>query len=366
MEKRQLIDPWGETAIEDYEKLFADFGIRPLKPLIPLIPSPPSFIRRGVIFGHRDLELILSAIKEKKDFAVMSGIKPTGDFHLGALLTAREIVYFQKLGGFGVYCIADIEAYEDNDIPYEESERIAVDNVADVLALGFDPKRGYIYRQSKETRVKDLAFLFGRGVTLATITAIYGERHMGLYMSALVQAGDIMLPQLPDFGGPKPTLVPVGVDQDPHIRFTRDLAQKFHAKYGFYTPSATYHRIVKGLDGSPKMSKRNPMGYFTLAEDLESIKAKLIQAFTGGRATVKEQRELGGEPERCPIYDLNMFYFMEDDDKVVELYINCKNGNLLCGDCKLRTAKVVLGFVKDHQRKRVQNLDKAREILGVN
>lgn len=365
MKKTQLIDPWGETAIEDYERLFVEFGIRPLKPLIHLIPAPPHFIRREVVFGHRDLELILNAIKEGRGFAVMSGIKPTGDFHLGALLTAREIVYFQKLGGFGVYCIADIEAYEDNDIPYEESEKVAVSNVADILALGFDPKEGYIYRQSKEARVKDLAFLFGRGVTLATMTAIYGERHMGLYMSALVQAGDILLPQLPEFGGPKPTLVPVGIDQDPHIRFTRDLAQKFHAKYGFYAPSATYHRIVKGLDGSPKMSKRNPMGYFTLNEDPDSVKVKILQAFTGGRATVKEQRELGGEPEKCPIYDLNMFYFVEDDQKVIELYMSCKNGKLLCGECKMRTVEVVLSFIRDHQRKRAQNLDKAREILEV-
>ena len=80
--------------------------------------------------------------------------------------------------------------------PEEKSEKIAVGNVADLLALGFDPKRGYIYRQYKEQRVRDLAVLFGRGVTLATMKAIYGERNIGLYLSALVQAGDILMPQL--------------------------------------------------------------------------------------------------------------------------------------------------------------------------
>ena len=146
-------------------------------------------------------------------------------------MTAREVIYFQQQGGTAFYCIADVEAYEDNNISLEKSEKIAINNVSDLLALGFDPDRGYIYRQSKEEEVKDLAIAFGRGVTLATMKAIYGERHMGLYLSSLIQAGDILLPQLKEFGGPKPTVVPVGIDQDPHLRLTRDLAFKFRQKY---------------------------------------------------------------------------------------------------------------------------------------
>lgn len=124
-----------------------------------------------------------------------------------------------------------------------------------MLALGLDPKQAYIYRQSKETRVKDLAILFGRAATLATMKAIYDERHIGLYLSALIQAGDMLLPQLEDFGGPKPTVVPVGVDQDPHLRFARDLTLSFQRKYRFVLPSATYHKLMKALSGSAKMNK---------------------------------------------------------------------------------------------------------------
>jgi len=75
--------------IEDYERLYKEFGIQPFKPLLPQIRSPSTTMRRGVIFGHRDFELILKALKEHEDFAVMSGIKPTGEFHLGTLMTAR-------------------------------------------------------------------------------------------------------------------------------------------------------------------------------------------------------------------------------------------------------------------------------------
>jgi tryptophanyl-tRNA synthetase len=361
--RKTRIDPFGTTSIEDYDYLYEEFGIQPFKPLLPEIPSTTAAMRRGVVFGHRDFDRILKAMKEREGFAVMSGIKPTGEFHLGSLMTAREVIYFQQQGATAFYCIADVEAYEDNGIPFERSEKIAVGNVADLLALGFDLGRGYIYRQSKEERVKDLAITFGRRVTLATMKAIYGERHLGLYLSSLIQAGDILLPQLKEFGGPKPTVVPVGVDQDPHLRLTRDLASKFEAKYGFVAPSSTYHKLIKALDGSPKMSKRAPMGYFTLEEELEVIAKKISGAFTGGRPTVKEQRAEGANPNICPIYDLCLFHFFEKDGDAAKMYDECRTGKTLCGECKNHLLEIVTRFVQEHQRKRLQYIDKAREII---
>jgi len=363
---KTVIDPFGTTIIEDYERLYQEFGIQPLKPLLSELLNPSAAMRRGVIFGHRDFERILKAMKNHDEFAVMSGIKPTGEFHLGTLQTAREVIYFQQHDATAFYCIADVEAYEDNRIPFERSQKYAVGNVADLLALGFDPKRGYIYQQSKETRVKDLAITFGRGVTLATMKAIYGERHMGLYLSALIQAGDILLPQLKDFGGPKPTVVPVGIDQDPHLRLTRDLAFKFRRKFNFVPPSSTYHKLIKSLDGSPKMSKRDPMSYFTLEEKPEVIAKKISNAFTGGRPTAEEQRRLGANPDICPIYDLYLFHFFERDQDVAKLYTTeCKGGKILCGEDKQRLTKIVTDLVKEHQRKRSKYIDKAREILQI-
>ena len=363
---KTMLNPFGVTMVEDYEHLYEEFGIQPFKPLLTQISNPSAAMRRGVIFGHRDFKRVLDAMKNREEFAVMSGIKPTGEFHLGTLMTAREVIYFQQQGGTAFYCIADIEAYEDNRISFERSQKYAVGNVADLLALGFDPKKGYIYQQSKEQRVKDLAIAFARGVTLATMKAIYGERHMGLYISALIQAGDILLPQLKDFGGPKPTVVPVGVDQDPHLRLTRDLAFKFRRRYNFIPPSSTYHKLIKALDGSPKMSKRDPMSYFTLEEKPGVISKKISNAFTGGKPTAEEQRRLGADPDVCPLYDLYLFHFFERDEDVAKLYTNeCKGGKILCGEDKERLTKIVLDFLKEHQRKRRQYIDKAREILEV-
>jgi tryptophanyl-tRNA synthetase len=361
-DKKTVLDPFGTSVVADYERLYKEFGIEPFKPFLSKVPNPSLYMRRGIIFGHRDFGRIFSAMQKHEEFAVLSGIKPTGEFHLGTLMTAKEIVYFQQQGAQTFYCIADVEAYEDNKMPFEKSEKTAVDNIADMLALGLDPKRAYIYRQSKETRVKDFAIIFGRAVTLATMKAIYGERNIGLYLSALIQAGDILLPQLKDFGGPKPTIVPVGVDQDPHIRFTRDLAQIFHRGYNFIPPSSTYHKLMKGLDGSPKMSKRL-MNYFTLHDKPQMIKQRISNAFTGGRATVEEQRRLGGIPEVCPVHDLCLYHFVENDDEVIKMYNDCRAGKLLCGEHKARTIEIVLKFVEEHRRKKEKFMDKAREIL---
>ena len=173
------------------------------------------------------------------------------------------------------------------------------------------------------------------------------------------------MPQLEVFDGPKPTVVPVGVDQDAHLRLTRDLANKFRSKYDFVLPSSTYHKIMRGLDGSPKMSKRNPMSYFTLQEEPEAILKKISNAFTGGRPTVKEQKKLGGIPEICSIYEICMFQFFEDDDDLIKVYHDCKSGKLLCGEHKEQVIEIVLSFIKNHQQKRRRYIDKAKEILQI-
>ncbi|MEM2678401.1 MAG: tryptophan--tRNA ligase, partial [Thermofilaceae archaeon] len=344
-----------------------EFGIEPLTDeLVERLPFQHRLIRRRVIFGHRDLGLILKAIEEDGSYAVMTGIKPSGDYHLGAKLTSEEFIYFQSLSpkAFGFFAIADLEAYADNKIPLEESHRIALSNLTDLLALGLDPRRVYVYKQSVEIPVLRLAFIFSRAVTYNMIEAIYGPKPFGLYFSALVQAGDILNPQLPQHGGPKPTIVPVGADQDPHIRLTRDLASKYREEFGFILPSATYHRLLRDLTGQEKMSKRNPMGILYLNEPLSSARVKVMQAFTGGRATAEEQRRLGGEPEKCVVFvELLLAHFLEDDKRLEEWYWECKTGQILCGECKARAWTIIEHWLRNHQEKRNKMRDLAEKLL---
>ncbi|MHA1274316.1 MAG: tryptophan--tRNA ligase [Promethearchaeota archaeon] len=359
------MDPWSSQGIDeaDYERLISEFGIERIDDVIRQNLKENRFIRRKIIFGHRSLQNIFKAIEQNKPWAVMSGIKPSGPFHLGTLTTALEIVEFQKMGAKAYYCIADIESWEDNGIPYQESEKNAVDNLADILALGLDynPEKAYIWRQSKEPIVKDVCFKVGRLVTQNMLNAIYGEKPFGLYLAALIQVGDITLPQIKD--GSQPVIVPVGIDQDPHIRLTRDLTRRYYKE--FFLPGATYHKLLAGLDGTEKMSKRNPNSYFTFNEPLESIEKKIKGAFTGGRRNRKEQQELGGQPQICMIYKILMYHFEPDDEKLAQEFEACVKGELMCGDHKRTCIERVIKFIKEHREKKEKLIDKAREILGV-
>jgi tryptophanyl-tRNA synthetase len=97
-------------------------------------------------------------------------------------------------------------------------------NIWPAHALGFE---GETYFQSRTNRLKDLAFEASTRVNYSELQAIYGfssETSLGHMMSVITQVADILYPQVESF--PAPTVVPVGVDQDPHIRLTRGVAHK--------------------------------------------------------------------------------------------------------------------------------------------
>ncbi|NVM44070.1 MAG: tryptophan--tRNA ligase [Candidatus Lokiarchaeota archaeon] len=366
MNHKKILDPWGSSnplEDEDYERIIREFGIEEVNDVLRQKLIKNRFFRRKIIFGHRDLGDVFKAIEENKPWAVMSGIKPSGPYHLGTSTTALEIVEFQKMGGTVYYGIADIESWEDNGIPYEEAEPNAVDNLADILAFGLDPSpdRAYIWRQSKEPLVQDICFKVSRLVTQNMLNAIYGEKTFGLYLAALIQVGDIVLPQVRE--GPQPTIVPVGIDQDPHIRLTRDLTRRYYKT--FFLPGATYHYLLAGIDGTDKMAKRNPNSSFTFNESLESIEKKVKGALTGGRKNKNEQQERGGEPGKCMIYKMLMYHFEDDDDILADEFERCVKGELLCGEHKAKCVEKVLKFIEQHQKKKEKFTDKARELLKI-
>jgi len=165
--EKDRLDPWGETFIGNYERLHQEFGIERIDTVLPRFKKPSLHLRRGIDFGHRDLGRVLDAVDNDKPFAVMSGIKPSGVFHLGTKMTADDMIYFQSLSKRATvfYCVADVEAYNDNGLSFKDSSKIAVQNVADILALGLDPERAIVYKQSEEVRVMRLSSIFSSSVT---------------------------------------------------------------------------------------------------------------------------------------------------------------------------------------------------------
>jgi tryptophanyl-tRNA synthetase len=360
------LDPWGSSSIKDYSRLQTEFGIESVSPLLSRFRRPSTHLSRGIDFGHRDLTRILDAIDNNKPYAIMSGIKPDGAFHLGNKMTADDMIYFQSLSKKATvfYAIADVEAYADNGLSFAETSKTAIKNIADMLALGLDPDRTVVYKQSEEMRVMRMAVIFSRGVTNNMLRAIYGERQIGLYLSALVQAGDILTPQLAEFGGPKPVLVPVGADQDPHIRLARDLADKYRTEFRFVPPSALYHKLELALTGRDKMSKRALGSGFTLDDSPAEASKLVLEAFTGGRDTIEEQRRLGGRADVCPVYDLYRFHFGLNDEHVMRVYDECVGGTRMCGECKQEAAGLVKKFLEQHHKKRDSLKKDAQELLA--
>ena len=134
-----------------------------------------------------------------------------------------------------------------------------------------------------------------------------------------MQVADILHPQLEECGGPKPTVVPVGPDQDPHIRLTRDIAERFKSKFNFVAPSSTYHRFITGLTGD-KMSSSKPKTAIFLSDGPEVAEKKIKSAKTGGRESLAEQKELGGVPEDCSVYEMLLYHLVKSDDELKEIY----------------------------------------------
>ena len=218
------LDPWGSSAVDDYRKLFEEFGIESFDDVIGEVPAPHYLMRRGVIFGHRDYRPVAEAMRNDEPFAALSGFMPTGDPHIGHKLVFDELIWHQQQGGDVYGLIADLEAHAARGLSWDEIDEHAESYLLSLLALGFDPEDGEIYRQSTNREVQDLAFELGTKANFSELGAIYdfdGETEVSYMQSVVTQMADILYPQV---GDPKPTVIPVGPDQDPHMRLARDLA----------------------------------------------------------------------------------------------------------------------------------------------
>ncbi len=357
-EKDVRLDPWGESVISSYERLFKVFGIRPFKEVEKLLDKPHRLMRRGVIFGHRDFDKVLEAKRRGEKVALLTGLMPSGKFHFGHKMLIDQIVYYQKLGFHIIIALADIEAYVVRRIPRKEAIRIALEEyVANAIALGLERKNLRIYFQSDMTApYYRLMQMFSQKVTMAEMEAIYGDMSPGKVIAALTQAADILHPMLEEYGGFDWVFVPVGADQDPHIRLARDIADRFERELGLKRPASTYHRFMRGLDGG-KMSSSRPETAIFLTDPPEVAASKIMKALTGGRATVEEQRRLGGVPEKCVVYELYLYHLIEKDEELKEIYLKCKRGELLCGYDKKMAAEKLVKWLEEHQRKLEHALD---------
>lgn len=224
------IDPWSSTTYQDYSRLRDEFGIQEFTDdLWNDLPHPHRLLRRGIVFGHRDFQLIHDSFVKNKPWAILTGLMPSGKMHLGHKMVIDEVIYYQSIGADIFIAVADVEAFATRGYTLEETKEMALNEyVPNYIALGLKPEKCHIYFQSENSDVKDLGYILGKKVNWSQMIATYGfdgSTNMTHIFSPLLQTGDILHVQLKKYGGIRPTLVPVGVDQDPHIRLSRDIAQ---------------------------------------------------------------------------------------------------------------------------------------------
>src|SRR3989344_3778485 len=339
MKKQVKVTPWEVSGDINYEKLIKEFGVSQIKEL-PEVFNKNILFRRKIIFAHRDIQRILEAIKNKKPFVMMTGLMPTGKFHIGHMMLAQQMVFYQKLGAKLYIAVADIEAYNARGQSLEESKKIAEDYILGYATLGLDLKKADIYFQSSRSKNSEkanayyrLQNLLARHATFNEFRAVYGEITPGKMLSALLQASDMLHPQLPEFEGECPVIIPVGIDLEPHIRLARDISQRIKNPK-FIQLSSTYHMFIPGLAGG-KMSSSDAASYIALTDSPEQVETKIRKyAFSGGKDTLEEHRKLGGTPDIDVSFQYLKFFFEQDDKKLAQIEKDYRSGKMLTSELK--------------------------------
>ena len=347
-----LVDPWGSNLIENYERLIKEFGLQVFNPN-PL-PDPNRLMRRRIVFGAQDMKPIETCIKKKKPFYTLSGVMPTGDkIHLGSKMVVENLKYFQDHGAHTYILVADLEASVVRDVTLEVARKRALQfHVPAYIALGLDPKKTTFYFQSDNMDVVRIGYDAARKLTYNEFRAAYGKATPGRIMGAVTQIGDMLFPQLKKR---MPGVIPVGIDQAPHIRLCRDYIRKSRA-HKYFMVSSIYHKYMPSLKGDFKMSKSQPESMLSLPESLDEIKHKIMRAKTGGRKTLAEHRRLGGEPDKCMVFELLKQHLVEDDKTLNKIYKDYKSGKMTSADIKTLALEKMTAFMKSFE----QRLKKAK------
>lgn len=229
---------------------------------------------------------------------VLSGMRPTGRLHLGNYLgAAKGMLALQNDSAYETFfTVVDIHA-TTTPFDHETLRAQARDVYLDYLSVGLDPEKSAITLQSDlADLITQLAFYCSSVVTVARMQHLptfkekvkqYPENvTMALLNYPVLMAADILIY--------KARMVPVGIDQEPHLEVAREIARKMNAQYGLDFPEpqrfATSGEYVPSLNGVGKMSKTVEGSYINLSDSLEEIKAKLAKVPTdSGKGLVQNQ-----------------------------------------------------------------------------
>ncbi len=280
---------------------------------------------------------------------ILSGIRPTGRFHLGNYLgAARNWVKLQDDYDC-YYFIADYHALTTEPDGHKAEDKV-FDVTSDLLAVGIDPSRSVVYQQSKVPEVAELSLLLSMVTPLSWVmrTPAFKEKaklhpdnvNVGLLSYPILQGADIVIV--------KGEGVPVGKDQLAHLELIREVVRRFNRTYTpvFPEPRAllTEWPVINGTDGKQRMSKTvgNVVG---VTDEPEVLRKQVLSMVTDTKRVYKTQP---GHPRTCNVCAFYKFFF-DDWEHYWDL---CRKAQIGCHDKKKLLADRMIETFRPFREKR--------------
>lgn len=378
-DEEDFVDPWTVTSKSaagvNYEKLIERFGCSHIddaliqrlekvtgKPVHPLI-------RRGIFFSHRDLHTLLNMVEAGKTFYLYTGRGPSSEsMHLGHLVPFIVTKWLQETFDVPlVIQLTDDEKTLWKDLTVEQSMRMARENAKDIIAIGFDVSKTFIFANldymGRCPSFYQNIIRIQKCVTFNQVKGIFGfgdSDVIGKIGFPAAQAAPALSTTFPFiFGNDKlPVLIPCAIDQDPYFRMTRDVSPRL----GFPKPALIHSSFFPALQGAKtKMSASEINSAVFLTDTPKQIKDKINKhAFSGGKPTLEEHRQFGGNTDIDVSFQLLRF-FLFDDDKLERIRVAYTKGELLSGEVKKIAIETLQPIVAEHQANRKKVTDEVLE-----
>jgi len=360
-----VVTPWHVEGDIDYDKLIKQFGTEKISPQIlerikKIAGEDHFMLRRGIFFSHREMDRILTDYEKGIKFFLYTGRGPSGHTHIGHLVPWVFAKWLQEKFNVNMYfqLTDDEKFYAKPNLTLEDTKKFAYENALDFIALGFQPENTKIIINTRNIQtLYPIAAQVAKKVNFSNTKGVFGftnETNIGMIFYTSLQSA-------PCFIEDKPVLIPLGVDQDPHFRITRDVAPKI----GKQKPALIHNIMIPGLEGpGGKMSASSENGTVYTTDSAKVVKNKINKyAFSGGQPDIEQHRKLGGNPDIDVSYQYLRIFFEPDDNKLKSIYDDYKSGKMLTGELKAILIEKINLFLEKHQEKREKAKDRINEFL---
>ena len=363
-----IVTPWHVEGKIDYDKLIKQFGTEKitndlLNRVTKLAGEDHFMLRRGIFFSHRDLKTILDEYEKGNKFFLYTGRGPSGHTHIGHLVPWVFAKWLQDKFNVNMYfqLTDDEKFYTKQNLSLEETKKFAYENALDFVALGFKPENTKIIIDTENIQtLYPIAAQVAKKINFSNTKAVFGftnDTNIGMIFYTSLQSA-------PCFIEDKPVLIPLGVDQDPHFRLTRDVAPKI----GKLKPALIHNIMIPSLQGpGGKMSASEENTTIYTTDSPDTVKKKISKyAFSGVQPDVEQHRNEGGNPDIDVSYQYLRIFFEPDDNALKKIHDDYKSGKMLTGELKAILIEKINNFLKIHQENREKARDKIDKFLFEN